>query len=265
MPIPKLGLLTNPSIDILKEINDISKLHFDYVEIGIEGPEGNPQILENKRFKIIKLLNKFKVKPIGHTAPWIDLGSDYEPIRKAWIMEATKEIEIAKQLGLTFINFHAIVNGMFFRKKRKIILNNWIRSLQEIVAYGTKLNIKVMLENLPLSNGIHKLDEFKYILDHVPDLNVHLDIPHAFTSGGMPAVHSYIRTFENKIVHIHWHDNHGKIDEHLPIGKGLINHRKVVEELKRINYNKTITLEVFTDKKDAKSSANKLKELWKKV
>jgi len=32
--------------------------------------------------------------------------------------------------------------------------------------------------------------------------------------------------------------------------------------LKNINYNRTITLEVFTGKQDAKDSANKLKELW---
>ena len=41
MPIPKFGLLTNPSIDILKEITDIYDLGFDYAEIGIEVPEGN--------------------------------------------------------------------------------------------------------------------------------------------------------------------------------------------------------------------------------
>jgi sugar phosphate isomerase/epimerase len=48
----------------------------------------------------------------------------------------------------------------------------------------------------------------------------------------------------------------------LPIGKGLIDHKKVVEELKNISYNRTITLEVFTSKQDAKDSADKLKELW---
>jgi sugar phosphate isomerase/epimerase len=63
-------------------------------------------------------------------------------------------------------------------------------------------------------------------------------------------------------VHIHWHDNHGLRDEHLPIGNGLIDHKKVVEELKNISHNRTITLEVFTSKQDAKDSADKLKELW---
>ena len=78
----------------------------------------------------------------------------------------------------------------------------------------------------------------------------------------MQAIIDYIRTFRKKIVHIHWHDNNGVYDEHLPIGEGLIDHKKVVKELKNINYKRTITLEVFTGKQDAKDSANKLKELW---
>jgi len=78
----------------------------------------------------------------------------------------------------------------------------------------------------------------------------------------MQAIIDYIRTFREKIVHIHWHDNNGVYDEHLPIGEGLIDHKRVVKELKNINYNRTITLEVFTGKQDAKDSANKLKELW---
>ena len=89
--MPSYGLLTNPSIEIISEISKIYDLNFDYAEIGIEGPEGNPDIINNKKKKdIVKLLQKFKQKPIGHTAYWIDLCSDYDYIRHAWILEAIK-------------------------------------------------------------------------------------------------------------------------------------------------------------------------------
>ena len=39
--MPSYGLLTNPSNEIIKEITNIYELKFEYVEIGIEGPEGN--------------------------------------------------------------------------------------------------------------------------------------------------------------------------------------------------------------------------------
>jgi hypothetical protein len=35
--MPLYGLLTNPSIDIISEINKIHGLHFDYAEIGHDG------------------------------------------------------------------------------------------------------------------------------------------------------------------------------------------------------------------------------------
>jgi hypothetical protein len=37
--MPSYGLLTNPSNEILDEITNVHGLDFEYVEIGIEGPE----------------------------------------------------------------------------------------------------------------------------------------------------------------------------------------------------------------------------------
>jgi sugar phosphate isomerase/epimerase len=192
------GLLTNPSNDIVSEISKIYDLDFDYAELGIEGPEGNPQIINKKKNEIARLLQKFQQKPIGHTAYWIDLSSDYDYVRHAWILEAMREIRIARMVGIDLINFHANLNGMFCGEKRKILLDNFVRSLREIVRYAENRKIKVMLENIPLSNGIHDVIEFKYIIDNVPSLFVHLDIPHAFTSGGMKSVLDYIIHLEIK-------------------------------------------------------------------
>ena len=262
--MPSYGLLTNPSNEILSEIGKIYDLNFEYAEIGIEGPEGNPDIINKKKDEIVKLLDRFKHKPIGHTAYWIDLASDYDYIRHAWINEAVREIRIARELGIDLINFHANVNGMFYGAKRKIVLDNLIKSLREIVNQAKRFNVGVMLENTPLSNGIHNVHEFKYIIDNVATLFVHLDIPHAFTSGGMKSVIDYINTFRDKIIHIHWHDNHGHKDEHLPIGEGSIDHQKAIKALKDIGYDGTITLEVFTNSNDAKSSADQLRTIWSK-
>lgn len=260
--MPSYGLLTNPSNEIIGELSKIYELNFEYAEIGIEGPEGNPEIIKKKKNEIVQLLQRFKQKPTGHTAYWIDLGSDYDYIRNAWILEAIREIRIARKVGIDLINFHANLNGMFYGEKRRILLDNLIKSLREIVRHAKKSKVRVMLENAPLSNGIHNIDEFKYIIDNVATLYVHLDIPHAFTSGGMKSVIDYINTFRDKIIHIHWHDNHGNTDEHLAIGEGFIDHEKVVKALKDIDYDRTITLEVFTNTNDAKLSANKLRTMW---
>ena len=78
----------------------------------------------------------------------------------------------------------------------------------------------------------------------------------------MASVIGYINTFRDRIIHIHWHDNHGEQDEHLPIGEGFIDHQNAVKALKDIAYDRTITLEVFTNNNDARLSADKLKTMW---
>jgi hypothetical protein len=51
--MPSYG--SNPSNEITNEISKIYDLNFDYVEIGIEGPEGNPNIINEKKDMIVKL------------------------------------------------------------------------------------------------------------------------------------------------------------------------------------------------------------------
>ena len=85
--MPSYGLLTNPSNEILSEICKIYDLDFDFVEIGIEGPEGNPTVINKRGMKFQILLRSFKHKAIGHTAYWLDLCSDYDYVRHAWILE----------------------------------------------------------------------------------------------------------------------------------------------------------------------------------
>jgi hypothetical protein len=47
-----------------------------------------------------------------------------------------------------------------------MILDNWIKSLREIISHSKRLGVQIMLENVPnSSSGIHKLDEFKYTTD----------------------------------------------------------------------------------------------------
>ena len=53
--MPSYGLLTNPSKEITSEISKIYELNFEYVEIGIEGPEGNPDIINKKKIHRFKL------------------------------------------------------------------------------------------------------------------------------------------------------------------------------------------------------------------
>ena len=251
------GLLTDPRNDVIEEINSILRLGFDYVELSMEEPNAINHIIESRLYEVKDALSVFDDKAIIHTPPWIDLASAYARVRDAWIYEFKRCIDIASKLDLELINIHARINGLY-DNARTDALDNMIDSLRKVIDHANGLSIKVMIENMPKSNSIHKIDEMRYIMNGLDKLYLHLDIAHAYTSDGMKAIINYINTFKDKIKHIHWHDNNGRYDEHLAIGKGSIDHARVARELKRIGYDSSITLEVFSSKYEAKESADKL-------
>jgi sugar phosphate isomerase/epimerase len=266
MTVPKFGRLTNPKENILKEIDTTAKLGFDFVEIGIEGPGGDPDILIKNKGKILKALRDSGLFAIAHTSWWFDLGSTYPNVRRGWLEEGKRTISVAKALGIDLINFHAHSNALFVEipSSKRLVLNNFVLSMKELVEYGKALGIKVMIENMPGKRSIHAIADIKYVTDRVKGLGFHLDVGHAFITEGVKNVTDYIRVFRPKLWHVHMHDNHGQGDEHLPLGCADIDYEKIVSALKKIGYDKTITLEVFTRDNDyAQYSMNKLKKLWK--
>lgn len=259
----KFGLLTNPAHNILGEIKLIHKLGFDYVEVGVELPAGAPEIILKNRSNILKLIKKFDSPALAHTAWWIDFGSGYEPVRRGWIEEAKISIDAAKSLDIKKINFHFYSIGLtrHYKPYHKEILKTIITSLKEVVKYANSKGIAVMLENSPTKRPVVGIKEYKFIINNVPKLKVHLDIGHAFIENSISCIKDYLLTFKDKLEHIHIHDNHGEEDEHLPLGKGNIDFEQVAKWLKQINYDKTMTFEVFTSKEDATNSMVKFKKL----
>lgn len=266
-PIPKFGILTNPFMNMVSEIRDIHDREFDYVEIGIEAPGGMPEIIIENKKKILSLLKKFSSPPLGHTGWMVDLGTPYDDVRRAWIAEGKRYMDIAKELGISLINFHGSSYLTFFDSHgmKKEVLDNYVKSLRELIDYGKKLGMTVMLENMPNEKQISAINDYKYVIDRVKGLWVHLDIAHAHIDGGIKNVEKFVKTFDKKITHVHFSDNLGS-DDHLPIGKGNIDYDKVVKLLKKTGYSKTITFEVFTENRhDAVKSREKIEKMWSNV
>lgn len=257
----KFGLLTNPENTIFEEIKLIRKLGFDYVELGIEQPESSPQIIIRNKKKILELVGAFNSPTLAHTAWWIDFGSGYDDVNKVWLSEAKKCIDAAKTLSIKKINFHFYSVGFAYKPYHRELLENIVKNLKHVVNYANSRNMIVMLENTPNKRSLIGLKDYKFVIDNVPKLTAHLDVGHAFIENGMKGVKEYLFTFRDKLEHIHIHDNHGEGDEHLPLGKGEIDFEQVAKWLEQINYDKTMTFEVFTSKEDAKESMLKFKKM----
>ena len=268
--MPFFGLLTNPLENVPMEVSRIKELGFDYVEVGIEEPNATPSILMAQKNEILSALASNPIPPLGHTAYWVGFGSSHKEVRAGWIREAKEMILVASQLGIGLLNFHFYSRlGRVGRTEssREKFLHNFTDSMRELSQFAAQTQVELMLENVPPEYG-HPLESlacFSQVMAGVPSLKFHFDVGHAFIENRSKGVKEYLDAFADRLVHVHIHDNHGKQDEHLPLGDGKIDFKKVVKLLKEVNYDKTITFEVFTSRSDAVRSMRILKKLWHKA
>lgn len=264
--MPKFCFPTNPLLDAAQQIASIRKAGFDLIELGLEAPEGLPEKILKEKGRIKKILRKYDTcVHVVHTAWWMEFGSHYEGVRKAWLAEARKAVDVAHAFGAGKVNFHSHARGMTTKspKHKKELLKLFSQSMKEIIAYAKPFGIKIMLENTAGRGEIKEFSDFKWLVDKTPGLYVHLDVGHAFVMGGMKEIERYLKAFSRKTLYVHIHDNHGKEDEHLGIGEGSIDFRETVRLLKKYGYKEPLGLEVFSGSiGNAAKSLRKLKGLW---
>jgi sugar phosphate isomerase/epimerase len=107
-----------------------------------------------------------------------------------------------------------------------------LSSLREICDFAADFGVLIAVENMPDHPQIFGKypDEMQEMLDSVGSNNVGFtfDVGHANTLG---LVDEFLNHTGLRISHMHIHDNMGQKDEHLPLGAGTIDWKKVIEKL----------------------------------
>ena len=179
-----------------------------------------------------------------------------DQVREASIKEIKNNIDKAEAIGAKIVTIHPALEpyGLKIEKRKKLE----IEAYKTIAEYAGQKNILIGLENEAQTcfwfpDRACKFDLIKDTVEKVnmPNFLYTLDIGHANVSG--EDYLSAIRTFGDKIIHIHAHDNFGPAEEnlkksnrpdpHLIPGKGQIDWKKVILTLKEINYQGYFELE----------------------
>ena len=259
----KFGNIVNPRIEVVSDIKNIIDMGFDFVELNFVEPEGTKEVYNRKAQKIRQFLEENNVFAYAHMPPAMDFGSVFPFIREAWLNEARMMIDVAAKIGIKKLNFHALVAGESFAgvnksAVKKARMDNIILGFEELMEYAKKFGVGILYENTWEDH-----DDFEYIATSIDELEINIDVSHAFL-GGMKNVMKFLN-MEN-IGHLHMSDNHGKYDEHLQLGKGKIDFPAVAKKLKDIDYDKTVTLEIFTkNRQDAGKSLKYIKSIFDEI
>jgi sugar phosphate isomerase/epimerase len=255
----KIGAMNNPMKNLLREIQWIGEYKFDFVDLTLEPPEALATDVDIDEIR--KLLDKYKMDAIGHTAYYLPIASAFPSFIDLAMKELRSCFEVFQALDIQKVNLHPdeSVMGIFNRNRA---VNRNIKSIKQINEDAKRYGLKLIIENSP--RLFNSEDELEQLFNAVEDVGLHLDVGHANLNTEKNKTPDLLAKFQDKLEHVHMSDNRsGTADLHLPLGAGLIPWEKMVKSLKESGYNDTITLEVFSrDKRYLLASREKLLELW---
>ena len=188
-------------------------------------------------------------------------------------------IDLAHGLGARYLIIHC---GVYFRQFRPRVEECLIQTLKEAAGYAERWRIPLLVENMnripPTPAGkpwdlSFEPPEISYlgvtvedlvkVLDKVksPFLGFSLNVAHAHLLKG--GFHPFLEVLGDKLGNVQISDNNGITDEHLPAGEGTVDFAGLIGELKRMNFQGTLSLAVPKEK--VLESKNRLRKILESV
>lgn len=240
---PRIGLSTLYCLDLPFEemIEYLPKAGTPYIELVDDGLH----TLNSERVKVLNdISSSYDLQYTVH-APFADMNiaSPSEVILNPVLKRLKKSILYASDLNCRTWVFHpGLKTGLssFYPGQ------DWSENMKSIhflcnfaENHGVSAAIENMPENIPFL--LKSVEDFKeFYRQGGENIGLVLDIGHANLNN---QIKDFLINFADRIVHIHAHDNKGESDQHLEIGGGNVDWKKIARPLKKISYAHTISVE----------------------
>lgn len=243
----QFGAMNFPVAPVLDEIETFARLGFDYLELAMDPPMAHHSILTSKRAAITQALKVNGLGLVCHLPTFLSTADLTESLRRASVTEMHQSLDVAADLGAKKVVLHPSMAGgmgVFVLDRVKGYAFDF---LSEMVAAAQCLGLTICLENMFPRNclGVEP-DDFEEIFKIFPSLKLTLDTGHANIDDRRGRrLKGLVGKFGERIGHLHFSDNQGRLDDHLAVGLGTVNFSRLVRYLKAAGYDDTLTLEVF--------------------
>lgn len=252
-----IGTMNHPVNNVLDEISWMAEMGMEFVDLTLEPPAAaawkvNPEAIS-------RALGQHRMQAVGHTAYYLPIASAFEELRRAAVGELRRAMEVFAEIGVKYVNVHPDRytpmhgRGYFIRRN--------LESLRELLDDAGRLGLELMVENLP--GEFNTARQLADLLDPLPQVGLHLDIGHA----NLNTTEEILAAYGSRLRHVHLHDNKGGSDDlHLPLGAGTVDLTRAVRALRSVDYDGTITLEVFSpDRRHLVYSRDVLRREWSRA
>ncbi|HPU29171.1 MAG TPA: sugar phosphate isomerase/epimerase family protein [Syntrophorhabdaceae bacterium] len=189
-------------------------------------------------------------------APFMDLspGGFDRAIKRVSIDRIKKAVDVAKNIDAKAIVCHPGYDKWRFDGNEQMWLESSIETWSEVLSHGGK-EMEVLLENIFEETPSTFIALFGYFREK--NLYFCFDTGH-FNLFSKVDLEEWLLPLKDKIREMHIHDNHGKSDEHLPLGRGIFPFRELKSFIKNTTGIRFTT--EFHSEKHALESIKNLKE-----
>ncbi len=253
----QIGMMNNPARDPLREIQWVAEHGFGYIDLTLEHPKTGADVVDIPTVRMA--LDETGLGVVGHTAWYLPFASPVPRLREAAIAEIESAFPHFVAAGAMLVNVHPDPGRRTVGISVEQIRDWNVVAFARLAASAQAHGLRLMVENIP--EHFATVADLHALLDAHPTIGFHLDIAHAQVRGNR--THEFLTAFAERLVHIHLSDNSGRSDDHLPLGAGRLDWKRLVRVLKHTGYDSTITLEVFSDDRDyLLASQRKLRIAW---
>jgi len=254
MPEIGLSMLYSLSEPFQKMTEWLPKSEIAYVEIVDDGLHA----LDRQRVAILKnIRDSYDLKYSVH-APFADINiaSPSSQMLDAMLKRLEESMMNAQTLDAYMWIFHpGIRSGISSFYPGMDWLQNQ-KTVKTLLRLAENYGLKIAIENVPEPYPflMKSVDDFSKFFNEIgEDIGIVLDVGHSNING---QTELFLETFTDKIVHMHLSDNNGEADQHLGIGYGAVNWKRITDMIKETSYKGVAVIEAI---EHVKESAQRLK------
>lgn len=271
----KIGMFTsgyqrNPIEDIFK---DAKRFGYDYIELWGARPHAYAPDLKAGDIRQIKeLIDKYEMPVRGYTPEHNAYPYNYmigtEAMRRDSMEYLKLSMDMAKEMGADFTLISCGHAG--YSATTQEIWDRLILSLRELTQHAEKIGHKLVVEALtPYESNVCKsANDLAEIFRLIPSERLvgMCDIVPPYVQ--QESIMAYFDKLGEKMYHMHVIDSDGASDTHIMPGEGQMPLKEMMDELKEIDYQGTMTIELVTSYINeprfyARRAINNVRELLK--
>jgi sugar phosphate isomerase/epimerase len=243
--VSTLTLLHRPIAEATKSLVDLG---FRIIELFCDSPAFHPDRLKDEEIDILLGWKETYGLTYFLHAPIVGLNpaDNDRRIAAETLRLYRRSIEVSERLSCSGVVLHP---GHLARPDapREEGIQNSIRLIRSVLETGEGTGGLLLIENIGMKDStlFRRARDFSDFIHFFPSEQVKglIDVGHAALQG-FDLIET-ARSLEERLVHLHLHDNSGTEDGHLPLGRGVIKIKEFIDTLKRQQWEGTGIIEIY--------------------